>query len=768
MKRRTYLIISVVFCSLAATSTLWADDTDETNPGASQSSSLQDPGTIKMVELLAKIEREANPGSPYLNKRRMKKMEDILTGVTDEQFEVRIRLRLAVEMLRAGESEKAAEECRRVEGLSSAWKTPLPPEAIAQLRDLLALSYLRLGEQQNSIALHGADSCLIPIKGDGIHTDQTGSRKAIEVLEENLKTKSEDYSLRWLLNVAYMTVGEYPDKVPAQWRIPPSVFESDYDIKRFYNVAGKSGLNVVGLSGGAIMEDFDGDGFLDVMMSSWGLSDQVRFFKNNGDGTFTDKTNEAGLTGIVGGLNMTHADYDNDGYPDVLILRGAWMQDHGQHPNSLLRNNGNGTFSDVTEAAGILSLHPTQTATWGDYNNDGWLDLYIGNETEKITQNQHPCELFHNNGDGTFTECAEMMGIDDLGYIKAVAFGDFNNDGRQDIYISGHKTNALYRNDGPKNPAPNGQKQSTGTAQTSAKPIQPWRFTNVAEEAGVTEPRVSFPTWFWDYDNDGWLDIFVSGYGWENEGDVMKDYMNIPNKGVLPRLYRNNADETFTDVTKEAKVDKLLLTMGSNYGDLDNDGYLDFYAGTGTPSLLAIVPNRMFRNDHGESFQDVTTSGGFGNIQKGHGVAFGDIDNDGDQDIFVVMGGAYSGDVYPNILLENPGHGNHWITIRVEGVQSNRAGIGARIRVRVDTGTGENDIYAMVGTGGSFGSSSLQQEIGLGKAKAIKEIEIKWPTTGLAQTFQDVKMNQIIKIREGDPKVKQIQSSSFSLSGPTP
>ncbi|MXW80248.1 MAG: CRTAC1 family protein [Gemmatimonadetes bacterium] len=194
----------------------------------------------------------------------------------------------------------------------------------------------------------------------------------------------------------------------------------------------------------------------------------------------------------------------------------------------------------------------------------------------------------------------------------------------------------------------------------------------------------------------------------------------------------------------------MLYTMGCDFGDLDNDGWLDFYAGTGSPSLRSVMPNRMFRNAGGRFFEDVTTSGGFGHLQKGHGVAFGDYDNDGDQDIYAVMGGAYTGDVFQNVLFANPGHGNHWITLLLEGVQSNRAALGARIRIEVATAEGKRNIYATVGTGASFGGSSLQQEIGLGQATAIETVEVTWPATGAQQLFTGLEMNQSYSIREGD------------------
>ena len=228
------------------------------------------------------------------------------------------------------------------------------------------------------------------------------------------------------------------------------------------------------------------------------------------------------------------------------------------------------------------------------------------------------------------------------------------------------------------------------------------------------------------------------------------DYLGLATAAERPRLYRNNGDGTFAERSAEAGVDKVLYTMGCDFGDLDNDGWLDFYVGTGSPSLRSVMPNRMFRNAGGRFFEDVTTSGGFGHLQKGHGVAFGDLDNDGDQDIYAVLGGAYTGDVFQNVLFENPGHGNHWITLLLEGVQSNRAALGARIRIEVATVEGTRNIYATVGTGASFGGSSLQQEIGLGQATAIEAVEVTWPTTGTRQLFTDLEMDQYYRIREGD------------------
>ena len=423
--------------------------------------------------------------------------------------------------------------------------------------------------------------------------------------------------------------------------------------------------------------------------------------------------------GSVGGLNLIHADYDNDGDVDVLVLRGAWRRQAGRVPNSLLRNAGDGTFEDVTQAVGLLDFHPTQTAAWGDFDLDGHLDLVVGNESFPNDQ-AHPVQLFHNLGDGTFENVAPAAGLDIEKYVKGVVWGDYDNDGDPDLYMASiFSGNVLMRNDA----------KAGGSRQ----------FVDVTREAGVSLPILAFPTWFFDYDNDGWLDLFVSGFTNSEHvfedaaGDVLADFLGEPTLAERARLYRNLGDGTFEDVSTEAGVADVVHSMGANYGDLDNDGWLDYFLGTGEPDFRALVPNRVYRNDEGRGFQDVTFAGGFGHLQKGHGVSFGDLDNDGDQDIHATMGGAYPGDWFFNALYENPGNANASITFVLEGTSANRSAIGARVTVVTEDPSapgGSREIHRVVGTGGSFGSSSLQLEIGVGSATAIRRVEVRWPNQG--------------------------------------
>jgi hypothetical protein len=634
-----------------------------------------------------------------------------------------------------------------LEGMLDEAKT-LPARLAEAVKADLAFAYFRLGEIQNCSTNHNADSCLFPVQGKGVHQQRLGASEAAKLYTELLSDPGTDpenaLSYRWLLNISYMTLGQYPDNVPRRWLIPPDAFKSDYDIGRFPDVAAERGVAEFGVAGGVILEDFDNDGYLDLMISHMGVRDQLQYFHNNGDGTFTRMTEQAGLKGIVGGLNLVQADYNNDGCIDVFVPRGAWLHDHGQFPSSLLRNNCDGTFTDVTAEAGLLSYYPTQAAAWADINNDGFLDLFVGNEIDR-EHVQWPAsaksfELYLNNRDGTFTEVGAASGIRLEGMIKAAVWGDYDNDGWQDLYVS-----ILGR---PKHLFKNLGTQAGGTP----------KFADVTAQAGVAGPLVSFTCWFWDYNNDGWLDLFVSGYS-ATLPNIVREYIGEKEqaKGERPRLYRNNKDGTFTDVTREAGLYQLLLTMGANFGDLDNDGYLDFYLGTGAPPLTTLVPNRMFRNDLGRSFQDVTTSGGFGNLQKGHGVAFGDIDNSGNQDVVEVMGGAYSSDKYWTSIYKNPGHGNHWVKLRPVGVKSNRFAVGARIRIVVTEKGASREIFSVVSSGGSFGAHSLRPHIGLGQATSIDLLEIKWPGSGLVQQFKGpLAADRIYQFREGEAELKAI------------
>jgi hypothetical protein len=699
--------------------------------------------SAKMKELLGELARETDRRPhDYWNHALLEPLRARMNQATNVYERMYFMFELAQESLNANELEQSVELFEEFFKLQQKHDPNYSKADLADLQMNLAVARLRQGEQANCIAHHNPASCLFPIANEGVHANPEGARLAMELLEMVLKEKPEDLQARWLLTVAAMAKGGPPSDEARQWLLPEDLFASDYDIKRFTDIAADAGLAVNGLAGGAALDDFDNDGDLDLMTSAWGQKDQLRYFTNDGKGHFTERTEAAGLTGLLGGLNIFQADYNNDGHTDLFVVRGAWLDAAGRHPNSLIRNNGDGTFTDATFDAGMLSFNPSSSAAWLDFNNDGWLDLFVVNETLDAKAAARPCELFKNQGDGTFKNVAATCGIGVVGYFKGVTAGDYDNDGWIDIFLSDYYgKNRLFHNRGNQ------------TAQSAP------RFQDVAAQAGVTEPEHSFPCWFWDYDNDGWLDLFVADYDPDNREDIVRGYLDQPLKGQGARLYRNLGNGAFQNVTQPAGLEIATLAMGVNFGDLDNDGFLDFYLGNGTPDFGDIFPNRMFRNAGGKSFQDVTTSGGFGHLQKGHGVAFGDIDNDGDQDVYAVMGGAYTGDRFFNALFANPGHGNRWIKLQLVGQTSNRSAIGARLKLIVDADGNERAIHRVVGSGGSFGSNPLTQEIGLGAADSVKRLEVSWPTSGEKQTFENLKPNERYTLVEG--------SKALSASAPT-
>ncbi|HVU57665.1 MAG TPA: CRTAC1 family protein [Puia sp.] len=621
-----------------------------------------------------------------------------------------------------------------------------------EVRRQLALSYIRTGEKNNCIANHSSGSCIFPIQASGVYIDPDATRKGIGVYEKVLQLDPDDLESRWMLNVAYMAIGEYPRKVPSAWLIPGMDTDtSEYKVNAFTDYSRDLKLNEFrSQAGGAIVDDFNNDGYLDIVTSSWDLEEPMHYFRNNADGSFTDVSKTSGLDGIKGGLNMIQADYNNDGFTDILVLRGAWMGEFGKQPKTLLRNNGNGTFTDVTVESGILSFHPTQTAAWADFNNDGWLDLFIGNETLPMGGPHHPSELYINNQDGTFTNVTVEAGCEKIGFMKGVCSGDYNRDGWPDIIIScrdGQKV--LLKNKGLNSRIP--------------------QFEDATHEAGLDRSLTfTFPTWFFDYDNDGWPDIFMCGYQFQGSLAVTAAaealHQPFPPNTSLMYLYRNNHDGTFTDVSSKVGLDKPVFAMGSNFGDLDNDGWLDMYLGTGNPEFQSLVPNRLFKNIGGQRFADVTGSARVGNLQKGHGVAFADIDNDGDQDIFLEVGGALKGDGYFNSLYINPGQdNNNWISILLQGVKCNRSAIGAHIALSFREEGIKRTVHMDVNSGGSFGCNPFRKEIGIGKASIIDELAITWPTTGTVQVFKDIKPCQFITIREGKDQIEKLNLTRLNF-----
>jgi tetratricopeptide (TPR) repeat protein len=632
----------------------------------------------------------------------------------------------------SGEMEESIGEWKAAYQLAESGESGYLP----YLQETLGVSYLHLSEMENNIYRGNTDLDIFPpLHPHASFEKKDASRHAIEYFQKYLEGRPDDLEVRWLLNLAYVTLGEYPSGVPAAYLIPEKDFRSSENIGRFVDVAPAAGLNVFRSAGGIIVDDFDNDGLLDVMASSMDMCDPIRFFHNNGDGTFSDRTKEAGLMDQLGGLNIVEADYNNDGCMDVLVLRGGW--EFAQR-KSLLRNNCDGTFTDVTDSSGLgATTTSTQSAAWADIDNDGYLDLFVANE-------HAAAQLFHNKGDGTFEEIGESAGINHVGFSKGVTAADYDGDGFMDFYVTNMKgDNLLYHNNGNKT------------------------FTEVGRQAGVQMPTYSFSTWFFDYDNDGWPDLFVASY-LPSVDESVKTYVGGQHNAETMKLYRNRHDGSFEDVTEKVGLDKVFMVMGSNFGDIDNDGYLDIYLGAGQPSYTSPLPHVLLRNNEGKSFVDVTESSGTGELHKGHGIAFADLSRRGCEDIVAGNGGAVPGDKHTVRVFENPCNNNNFLNVRLVGVKSNREALGAQIHVTVQNGSSApRSVYRTVGQTSSFGGNPVEQNIGLGPNAHAVTLDIWWPASKTKQHFTGVATNRYIEVKEFASSYTQLVRRSFRLGKDT-
>ena len=586
-------------------------------------------------------------------------------------------------------------------------------------------------------------------------------------------------SWRWLLASSAIVLGAillespitplWPGERPLLAQASQSApTREDFSVT-FVDVAEEAGLTVPNVWGGVatktyILEgkgsglafwDYDHDGWLDIYLTNGmrlgetyapGKAPTNHLYKNNRDGTFTDVTERSGLTRSGWGVGVCVGDYDNDGWDDLFLT--YWGQ------NGLYHNDGDGTFSNLTEKAGLLQSRRRWNSgcTFLDYDRDGHLDLFVANYLEleldhwpKPGEVKGYCEwngvpvfcgprglpggintLYHNNGDGTFTDLSQPSGILKPGPRYSITPNslDFNNDGWPDIYVAVDSApSILYRND------------------------QDGTFTNVALEAGCAysvdgRAQAGMGVGVGDYNGDGRLDIYKTNFS--------DDTAN---------LYANNGDGTFEDLTYAAGlgVNRQYVGWGAGIVDVDNDGWPDIFQVNGHvyPEIDAAQlgqrfkqPRLLYRNLGNGRFQDVSKLAGSGitNVWSSRGCAFGDFDNDGDLDVVVL-----NMNDRPSLIRNDNGNENNWLLIKLHGTSSNRTAIGASVRV----GTGSHLQTNEVQSGGSVMSQSdLRLHFGLGQAKRADFIEVKWPASSQEERFTDIEANQIIHIKEGEGIVK--------------
>jgi hypothetical protein len=423
--------------------------------------------------------------------------------------------------------------------------------------------------------------------------------------------------------------------------------------------------------------DYDNDGDTDLYISTWGGANKL--YRNDGDGSFTDVTSGTPLGDASNGQGVAWGDYDNDGDLDL------YLANHTGTANKLFRNEGGGTFTDVTSTAGVGDTGDGRAVNWVDYDCDANIDLYVVNRTSAN-------KLFHNQGNGTFADATSGTPLGDTGVGLCAAWGDYDNDGDPDLYLTNNGTNKLFRNDG----------SGTFTDVTA------WPVNDGAWGNGID---------WGDYDNDGDLDLYLANGG-------------VPNK-----LFQNDGLGGFTDVTSSTLGDNGRWGYGVAWGDYDNDGDLDLYVAN-----AGSQPNRLFRNDGGTNFVEVASGTSLADSQNGLCTAWADYDNDGGIDIYFTN--TEPDKLFRNVVCDL----GHWIHLDLRGISSNASAIGARVRI---VAGGISQIREVSGGSGFLSQNSLTVEFGLGAATVVDTLEIRWPS-GLVEYTVQMDVDQHIVVEEGN------------------
>ncbi len=671
-----------------------------------------------------------------------------LEGLIEAKGESEERLFwLAMSYLRAAE----ADNCLRPI-LATAGKTTGVAPASKQAEHTEHAEHAKQAEQaEHAPVKHGGGAaayCALPLERR--HQNPTYSRRAMATFERLLDEYSAtDPLYRWLLTFSAMTVGDFRHEVPARYRIDSSFIdhffgdEAATTARRFSHLSfvergAELGVATADAGRGVAVEDFDGDGDLDLVTG--GAFESVRFYRNQGGGRgFVDATAEAGLVGVTQPFSISAADYDNDGWVDLFVARPF---DHYR----LFRNTGGGRFVDTTEASGIAGPAPdgllaaSWTSAWGDVDNDGDLDLFLaqwGMAIPFVTglpgKPRMNSTLFINDG-GRFhdgTRAAGLAAVVNDAYFVGATFGDHDGDGDADLYLSSpvRGTSRLLDNDGGGHfrPAP-----------------------------ALPRDEPGFYAAFVDVDHDGRLDLFQGGFSDATTSTQMTvfgeglDRFRSGHSTILHQLPDGGFEERNDFFTGEMPM----ATMGASYGDLDNDGCLDFYLGTGNPEGWFVLPNLMYLGERegrecSGRLANISSLEGFGTVQKGHGIVFFDFDDDGDQDVYSALGGMWPADSWPNQLFVNESELERaWVKIRLRGRRTNRFGIGARITVVAEAADGAPIVrrYHMDNKTG-FGSAPYLAHIGLLDAVRIREIEVFWPVSGCRHSYR-AELNQLHHLDE--------------------
>jgi len=567
-------------------------------------------------------------------------------------------------------------------------------------------------------------------------------------------------------NLALQRLGEYPDGNPSN--VAPfaaDLFEkkSASAVPKFkaYGLGPETGYSV----GGVSVDNFGARtrSLFDFVWTEVNMATPLTHI-NMGDGSFTRSYPFHGLG--TGAQTSKAMDIDNDGDLDILLIKGSFdyecgCKDRNGGSTACCTNevflNDKGNFTKVEQVIGsCLGGSNSMAAGVLDFDLDGLVDVFMAHETMR-------CELWHNQGDGTFVDLAAQLGVAYCGFIKGIAIGDLNGDTYPDIAIAGNGSpNYVWINQG------GGAFKEVSVELGFQKPY----------DASFTDCATTFQAAIFDFNNDGHEDLLFAanrspdageqyadfaGETWEQLDEMEYRMGKQEDNGAYSQLFMNNGDGTFTDVSARPGMSLKHTAMAINIGDIDNDGYLDVLMASGAPMFDAFMPDAMLRNVDGDHFEDVTTETGLGHIGNSHGLAFADVNNDGHQDLLKVYGGP--GTPYQHdALWANPGaNDNTWIKVSLTGVKSNSFGQTAVLKI-VDQATGKA-VYARQGGTSSFGSNPVAiQHVGLGGAEVV-DITVYWPHASKpVDTYTGIAAKTWVHLTEGSATVETKPLTSFPAS----
>jgi tetratricopeptide (TPR) repeat protein len=658
--------------------------------------------TQKMVEILHEAAMNAVADKYYfLSSERVKAYQVVEDSVYGEN-KIQYLFNFATELVYSGNYEEARKKLGQLMEFLNYDESDISTEN-RPIHILIALSHIfealeKVGEEKLWDAFHlNADHSF-----EG--SSKTDIQKSLEIFEKLHLSFNEDLYLEWMIQLISSLEGKHAP-------LPPDLSKGQNQIElHFNNESTRKGLIGKGLIGGISMEDFNRDGNLDIIHGSIGFDSPLYYFEGNKDGTFSYKSKEAQLEGLIGGISIIHGDFNNDGFSDVFVSRGGTLSASGNQPNSLLKNNGDGTFTDVTSSAGILDFFPSNHAHFVDFNNDGYLDIFVANESlTKYFRNAHPSRLYENKGDGTFEEVSVKYGLSVSELVMGSAWLDVNNDGLLDLYLSIEgASNRLFLN--------NGTLKDEGEI---------WSFEEVPDAAGASDPVFSNKCVAVDVNQDGFEDLLVFP---KVQQTSLAYYANHLNQNAhdyaSPRLFINDGEGRFEDQSSLWGLNYNLMGQGVGVGDLDNNGYPDFYVGTGSSNIETMVPNVILQNS-GVNLKPNNHAGSVGFLGNSYSILFADTDQDGKLDILATKGGYFGFEKHAPVILKNETENNYaWVQVRLQGKSANYQGIGAKIEIITQSEDGSiNKQHQRVCTQ----STPAIAHFGLGDATAITEIIVRWP-----------------------------------------